>query len=72
MCYVCYANSNYCNTNYYIMKFYSRAWEFALLTAEEKRYHRVAQIVFVVGRSRIGKTSLFIKAYHKTTSLIFL
>lgn len=54
-----------------MMKFYNREQELILLTDIEKRSHQVAQMVFVVGRRRIGKTSLLVKAYQQATVLYF-
>lgn len=53
------------------MKFYIREQELTLLRNLEKRSHQVAQMAFVVGRRRIGKTSLLVKAYKQSTSLYF-
>lgn len=53
------------------MKFYNREQELTLLRDLEKRSHQVAQMAFVVGRRRIGKTSLLVKAYQQSTSLYF-
>ena len=44
------------------MKFYNRENELALLDKIEKLSNRSAQMTFVVGRRRIGKTSLLLKA----------
>jgi AAA+ ATPase superfamily predicted ATPase len=44
------------------MKFYNRENEIAFLGKIEKKSSHVAQMTFVVGRRRIGKTSLLVKA----------
>src|SRR5690554_1583936 len=48
------------------MKFYNRENELALLYKIEKLSNRSAQMTFVVGRRRIGKTSLLMKAAEHT------
>lgn len=48
------------------MKFYNRENELALLDKIEKLSNRSAQMTFVVGRRRIGKTSLLMKATENT------
>ena len=48
------------------MKFYNRENELALLYKIEKLSNRSAQMTFVVGRRRIGKTSLLMKATEHT------
>jgi len=53
------------------MKFYNRENELALLSKIEKTSHQYAQMTFVVGRRRIGKTSLLVKAYEQHTCLYF-
>lgn len=53
------------------MKFYNREQELRLLRDVEERSHQVAQMTFVVGRRRIGKTSLLVKAHEQSTSLYF-
>lgn len=53
------------------MKFYNRENELALLDNIEKLSHRSAQMTFVVGRRRIGKTSLLMKAAENTEFLYF-
>lgn len=45
------------------MRFYNRETELALLNEIEKRSANTAQMTFVVGRRRIGKTCLLKKAY---------
>lgn len=50
-----------------IMRFYNRANELALLGKIEQLSKRSAQMTFVVGRRRIGKTSLLVKAYEQST-----
>lgn len=53
------------------MKFYNREQELSLLSSIEKRSHQAAQLTFLVGRRRIGKTSLLLKAQTQTTCLYF-
>lgn len=53
------------------MKFYNRHSELAQLANIEQDSHRVAQLTFVVGRRRIGKTSLLLKAFDAPTTLYF-
>lgn len=53
------------------MKFYNRTTELALLAEIEKKAANAAQMTFVVGRRRIGKTSLLTKAYENSTLLYF-
>ncbi len=53
------------------MKFYNRKNELALLGRIEKRSLDAAQMTFVVGRRRIGKTSLLLKAHENTVCLYF-
>ncbi|MBS1549850.1 MAG: ATP-binding protein [Bacteroidetes bacterium] len=48
------------------MKFYNRQNELQLLDKIEKRSNLSAQMTFVVGRRRIGKTSLLVKATENT------
>lgn len=45
------------------MKFYNREKELALLAEVEERARQTAQMTFVVGRRRIGKTRLLTTAY---------
>ena len=54
-----------------MMKFYNREKELSLLSSIEKRSHQAAQLTFMVGRRRIGKTSLLVKAQAHTTCLYF-
>lgn len=49
------------------MKFYDRQKEISLLEEIEKRSHNNAQMTFMVGRRRIGKTRLLLQAYKKST-----
>jgi len=49
------------------MKFYNREKELALLQKIEIRSRKNAQMTFMVGRRRIGKTSLLIKATENET-----
>lgn len=53
------------------MKFYNREKELVLLDKIEKLSRRTAQMTFVVGRRRIGKTSLLVKATESTETLYF-
>ena len=53
------------------MKFYNRENELALLDKIEKLSNTSAQMTFVVGRRRIGKTSLLTKATEETDCLYF-
>ncbi len=53
------------------MKFYNRENELALLSRIKKLSYESAQMTFVVGRRRIGKTSLLVKSTENSTSLYF-
>lgn len=53
------------------MKFYNRENELTLLDKIEKLSKTSAQMTFVVGRRRIGKTSLLMKATENTDCLYF-
>jgi AAA+ ATPase superfamily predicted ATPase len=53
------------------MKFYNRTVELALLANIEKQAQTAAQMTFVVGRRRIGKTSLLTNAYANSCCLYF-
>lgn len=53
------------------MKFYNRTAELALLAEIENKSQNAAQMTFVVGRRRIGKTSLLMNAYANSTLLYF-
>lgn len=53
------------------MKFYNREKELALLKKVEKTSQHVAQMTFVVGRRRIGKTSLLVKAAKLNACVYF-
>ena len=53
------------------MKFYDREKELALLAQIEKKSHQSAQMTFMVGRRRIGKTRLLLHAYKESTHLYF-
>lgn len=67
-----YRNRGYSNFNYDKMKkFYNRENELALLKATGKKAEKSAQMTFVVGRRRIGKTSLLLKAFENSTYLYF-
>lgn len=53
------------------MRFYNRENELVLLSKIEKTSHQYAQMTFVVGRRRIGKTSLLTTAYTQSSCLYF-
>lgn len=53
------------------MRFYNREMELVLLDEIEKLSHKQAQMTFVVGRRRIGKTSLLVKATENKEALYF-
>lgn len=53
------------------MKFYNRTSELAFLANIERQAQSSAQMTFVVGRRRIGKTSLLTKAYANSSCLYF-
>lgn len=53
------------------MKFYNRVTELNRLSEIEKAAHQSAQMTFMVGRRRIGKTSLLLEAYKKSNCLYF-
>lgn len=53
------------------MKFYNREKELATLAKIKEQSLRSAQMTFVVGRRRIGKTSLLVKASENSTFLYF-
>ncbi|HED08784.1 MAG TPA: ATP-binding protein [Ignavibacteria bacterium] len=53
------------------MKFYNREKELAFLNEIEQASVESAQMTFIVGRRRIGKTSLVIKSIEQKTSLYF-
>lgn len=53
------------------MKFYNREGELALLRQTEKDSRLSAQMTFVVGRRRIGKTSLLVEAFRRVDCLYF-
>jgi AAA+ ATPase superfamily predicted ATPase len=53
------------------MKFYNRASELAQLKQIEDLSHQSAQMTFVIGRRRIGKTSLLLEAYRESPQLYF-
>ncbi|NDV56636.1 ATP-binding protein [Bacteroides sp. 519] len=54
------------------MKFYNREKELALLAKIEDRSRKAAQMTFLVGRRRIGKTSLLVKAYPENSLYFFV
>lgn len=49
------------------MKFYDRQKEISRLEKVEQQAHHTAQMTFVVGRRRIGKTRLLLQAYKNST-----
>jgi AAA+ ATPase superfamily predicted ATPase len=53
------------------MKFYNREKELAKLQAIRESAEENAQMTFMVGRRRIGKTSLLLKSVENTTFLYF-
>ena len=53
------------------MKFYNREKEIASLYKIEKKSRSTAQMTFMIGRRRIGKTSLLIKATEDYKTLYF-
>ncbi|WP_461534393.1 ATP-binding protein [Sinomicrobium sp.] len=53
------------------MKFYNRDSELSLLRSIEETSRIYAQMTFVVGRRRIGKTSLLTTAYTRSNCLYF-
>lgn len=53
------------------MKFYNREKELALLDKIEKQSQQTAQMTFVVGRRRIGKTSLLVRGSEGRTYIYF-
>ena len=54
-----------------MMKFYDREIELDLLSKIDEQSKRTAQMTFVVGRRRIGKTSLLVKANSNKTYIYF-
>src|SRR3546814_774433 len=56
---------------YTVMKFYNREKELSLLQKIEERSQQTAQMTFVVGRRRIWKTRLLVKANEGKTMLYF-
>lgn len=53
------------------MKFYNRISELKLLSKIGEAAQQSAQMTFMVGRRRIGKTSLLLEAYQKSECLYF-
>ena len=53
------------------MRFYNREKELVLLDKIQELSYRTAQMTFVVGRRRIGKTSLLLKASENTNCIYF-
>jgi len=53
------------------MKFYNREKEIALLQKIEQKAKQSAQMTFMVGRRRIGKTSLLVKALEAENFIYF-
>lgn len=66
-----YRNGGYGNFRCDKMKFYNRQKELKLLADIKERSSEVAQMTFIVGRRRIGKTSLLQKAIENIPSLYF-
>jgi len=54
-----------------MFKFYNREKEIALLENIEQKSHKMAQMTFVVGRRRIGKTALLTNAFIGKDNLYF-
>ena len=54
-----------------MLKFYDREKELALLEKIEQKSHETAQMTFVVGRRRIGKTSLLTNYFTNREALYF-
>ena len=54
-----------------MLKFYNREKETALLDEIEQRAQERAQMTFVVGRRRVGKTALLKTAYNDSKTLYF-
>ena len=52
-------------------KFYNREKEMALLEKIERRSSKAAQMTFVVGRRRIGKTTLLTQVFAKKKAIYF-
>lgn len=53
------------------MKFYNRENELSLLNKIEQKSQKEAQMSFVIGRRRVGKTSLLIKSAENNLSVYF-
>ena len=53
------------------MKFYNREKELTKLQSIRESAEENAQMTFMVGRRRIGKTSLLLKSVENTTFLYF-
>ena len=54
-----------------MFKFYDRKNELQLLSKIKQNSSKIAQMTFVIGRRRIGKTTLLTKVHEKTTTLYF-
>ena len=54
-----------------MLKFYNRENEIALLKKSEQQSRKTAQMTFVTGRRRIGKTALLAKTHADSSSLYF-
>ena len=54
-----------------MLKFYNREKEIALLVSSEQKSMETAQMTFVTGRRRIGKTSLLANVFKNKTALYF-
>jgi AAA+ ATPase superfamily predicted ATPase len=60
------------NSIYYMLKFYNREKEIALLEEIQRRASEgTAQMTFVTGRRRIGKTALLSNSFDKQSTLYF-
>jgi AAA+ ATPase superfamily predicted ATPase len=54
-----------------MLKFYNRENEIALLKSIEQKSRKSAQMTFVVGRRRIGKTALLTSVFSQKKSIYF-
>ncbi len=66
-----YGNWHYCNYNPQAMKFYNRTKELELLRKTGKKSRNNAQMTIVIGRRRIGKTTLLIESAKNHPHLYF-
>ena len=53
------------------MKFYNRQKEIAALREIETNSNEIAQMTVMVGRRRVGKTTLLKRAFENTSTLYF-